>query len=204
MTAPATPARSETSAARVGNGATRRIWLCADDYGISPGVNAAIRDLIARRRINATSVMAVAPSLHRLEATALSALNDDARVAAVGLHLTLTGPFRPLSKSFAPLRDGAFLPLGATLSAAVLHRFNHDMLVDEFMSQLRMFVHSLGRPPDFIDGHQHVHLFPQIREAVVLQWPGKCRTPGCGNAVARCRCRHGSALAIRRRFCSTS
>ena len=24
----------------------RRIWLCADDYGISPGVNRAIRDLI--------------------------------------------------------------------------------------------------------------------------------------------------------------
>ncbi len=23
----------------------RRIWLCADDYGIAPGVNTAIRDL---------------------------------------------------------------------------------------------------------------------------------------------------------------
>ena len=31
------------------NGAPpRRIWLCADDYGISPGVNRAIRDLIGR------------------------------------------------------------------------------------------------------------------------------------------------------------
>ena len=26
----------------------RRIWLCADDGGISPGVNRAIRDLIER------------------------------------------------------------------------------------------------------------------------------------------------------------
>ena len=24
-----------------------------------------------------------------------------------------------------------------------------------------------GRPPDFIDGHQHVQLFPQIRDAVL-------------------------------------
>jgi hypothetical protein len=169
MIAPGVPAAAaEVGATRVaGNGGLRRIWLCADDYGISPSVNVAIRDLIARRRINATSVMAVAPSLHRLEATALSALNDDERLAAVGLHLTLTGPFRPLSKSFKPLRDGAFMPLGAALAAAVLHRFNHEMLVDEFMSQLRMFVHSLGRPPDFIDGHQHVHLFPQIRDAVL-------------------------------------
>jgi len=29
----------------------RHIWLCADDYGISPAVSAAIRELIARRRI---------------------------------------------------------------------------------------------------------------------------------------------------------
>lgn len=34
--------------------APRRIWLCADDYGISPGVNRAIRDLIERGRLNAT------------------------------------------------------------------------------------------------------------------------------------------------------
>ena len=26
----------------------RQIWLCADDYGISPAVNRAIRELIAR------------------------------------------------------------------------------------------------------------------------------------------------------------
>ena len=25
---------------------SRRIWLCADDYGISPGVNRGIRELI--------------------------------------------------------------------------------------------------------------------------------------------------------------
>ena len=52
--------------------APRRIWLCADDYGIAPGVNAAIRDLVARGRLNATSVMVVAPSFSRAEADALA------------------------------------------------------------------------------------------------------------------------------------
>jgi predicted glycoside hydrolase/deacetylase ChbG (UPF0249 family) len=33
--------------------ATRRIWLCADDYGLSPGVNRAIRDLIGRMLLSA-------------------------------------------------------------------------------------------------------------------------------------------------------
>jgi chitin disaccharide deacetylase len=53
------------------SGEPARIWLCADDYGMSPGVNGAIRDLIARRRINATSVMVVAPSFNQTEAQAL-------------------------------------------------------------------------------------------------------------------------------------
>ena len=41
----------------------RQIWLCADDYGIAPGVNGAIRELIARQRLNATSVMVAAAHL---------------------------------------------------------------------------------------------------------------------------------------------
>ena len=45
--------------------AGRRIWLCADDYGIAPGVSAAIRDLVARGRLNATSAMVVAPAFDR-------------------------------------------------------------------------------------------------------------------------------------------
>ena len=45
----------------------RRIWLCADDYGLAEGVNRAIRDLISRGRLNATSVMVVGPAIGRDE-----------------------------------------------------------------------------------------------------------------------------------------
>jgi chitin disaccharide deacetylase len=148
-------------------GRNRQIWLCADDYGISAGVNTAIRDLVARGRINATSVMVTAPSFHRSEAIALAILNGSERRVAIGLHLTLTAPFRPLSKEFLPLREGAFLPLTATLARACLHRFKRDALASEITSQLRMFLHTFGHPPDFIDGHQHVQLFPQIRDSVL-------------------------------------
>ena len=37
------------------------LLLCADDYGLAPGVNAAIRDLIAQGRLTATSVMSLCP-----------------------------------------------------------------------------------------------------------------------------------------------
>ena len=88
--------------------APRKIWLCADDYGISPAVSGAIRDLIGQGRINATSAMVVAPSFHRSEAASLNALRVHGARAAVGLHLTLSAPFRPLTEGFAPLTDGAF------------------------------------------------------------------------------------------------
>jgi predicted glycoside hydrolase/deacetylase ChbG (UPF0249 family) len=165
----------------------RRIWLCADDYGISSAVNVAIRDLVVRRRLNATSVMVVAPSFHRSEAHALDILNTGTARVAIGLHLTLTAPFRPLGTGYRPARDGAFLSLPATMVRAVLHRLNHGALKREIAAQLRMFVHTFGRAPDFIDGHQHVHLFPQVREALLEV--ARASAPGawlrqCGRAGA--------------------
>src|SRR5713101_15457 len=89
-----------SSVVRPPSSGPRRIWMCADDYGISSGVNRAIRDLIVRGRLNATSVMVAAPSFARPEAVALAILNSGAPRAAIGLHLTLTAPFGPLSKDF--------------------------------------------------------------------------------------------------------
>jgi predicted glycoside hydrolase/deacetylase ChbG (UPF0249 family) len=141
----------------------RHIIICADDYGISPAVNAAIRDLIVRGRVNATSAIVAAPSFSRAEAQALLAAAGSR--AAIGLHVTLTAPFRPLSHNFAPLRNGAFLPLPATLGRAFVSGFKIEQLVQEISSQFAAFSSAFGRVPDFVDGHQHAHLFPQIRDA---------------------------------------
>jgi hypothetical protein len=143
----------------------RHIILCADDYGISPAVSAAIRDLIARGRINATSVMVAAPQFDRDEATKLRDVVS--KRASIGLHVTLTAPFAPLSQNFAPLRHGAFLSLATTLRRAHLRALRPKLLTVEVSLQFEAFVAAFGRPPDFVDGHHHVHLFPQIRDAVL-------------------------------------
>ncbi len=143
----------------------RPVWLCADDYGISPGVNGAIRDLVARRRLNATSVMVAAPSFDRTEAASLAELKAGGTGAAIGLHVTLTGPFRPLTAGFTPLRDGAFLPLPELLRRALLRRLSPRHLDAEIAAQFAAFAAAFGRAPEFVDGHQHVQLFPQIRDA---------------------------------------
>jgi predicted glycoside hydrolase/deacetylase ChbG (UPF0249 family) len=145
----------------------RPIWICADDYGMSPGISKAIRDLVTRGRLNATSAMVAAPSFDRGEALSLSMLNIGTQRVAIGLHVTLTKPFRPLGAGFRPLRGGAFLSLAEMMVRGQLGLLDRGRLAEEIATQLRAFVTLFGRPPDFIDGHQHVHLFPQVRNALL-------------------------------------
>jgi chitin disaccharide deacetylase len=161
----------------------RHIWLCADDYGISPAVSAAIRDLIAHRRINATSVMVAAPSFSQNEASALAATAGSH--AAIGLHVTLTAPFRPLNPGFVPRRAGAFPTLALMAGRALARGLKASLLKDEIGRQVDDFCSAFGRMPDYFDGHQHIHVFPQIAEALLavvkkatpLAWIRQCGRP---------------------------
>src|SRR6266702_5514930 len=135
--------------------APRRIWLCADDYGLSPGVNRAIRDLIERGRLNATSVMVVGPSIDRDEVEALRTAAASSPRCAIGLHVTLTAPFRPLTMHFRPTDGGMFPPFPRLLRSGLLRRLDPEMIHGELMVQLAAFQELFGKPPDFIDGHQH-------------------------------------------------
>lgn len=134
---------------------------------MSPGVNRAIRDLIAKRRINATSVMMVGHAIDRDEVSALidiAAANPD---CAIGLHATLTAPFSPLTMHYHPLHGGIFLPLGRKLRGTLLRRHDRHVIATELTAQLEAFAERFGRMPDYVDGHQHVQLFPQVRDAFV-------------------------------------
>src|SRR5215469_8220462 len=143
----------------------KRIWLCADDYGISPGVNRAIRDLIERGRLNATSVMVVGPAIGRDEVGSLQSAAANSPRCAIGLHATLTAPFRPLTIHFNPVAGGLFLPFPKLLRAGLLRRLDPEIIRAELAVQLKTFQDMFGRAPDFVDGHQHAQLFPQVRDA---------------------------------------
>jgi chitin disaccharide deacetylase len=142
----------------------RRIWLCADDYGISPGVNRGIRDLIARGRLNATSVMVVGGAIGRDEIEALNAAAAASARCAIGLHVTLTAPFRPLTMHFRPLHGGLFPPFPKLLRAGLTGRLDREIIRTEVAVQLKTFGDLFGRPPDFVDGHQHAQLYPRVRD----------------------------------------
>jgi predicted glycoside hydrolase/deacetylase ChbG (UPF0249 family) len=148
-----------------GEASPRRVWLCADDYGLSPGVNRAIRELIERGRLNATSVMVLGPAIGRDEVDALNTAAATSPRCAIGLHVTLTAPFHPLTMHCKPLDGGLFLPFPKLLRASLLRRLDPEIIRAELAAQIAAFIEKLGHAPDFVDGHQHVQLFPQVRDA---------------------------------------
>jgi chitin disaccharide deacetylase len=163
--------------------ALRRIWLCADDYGMAPGINRAIRQLILRGRLNATSIMTAAHYLRDDEVGDLALLNAGRKRALLGLHVTLTAPFKPLTQDFAPLRDGAFPSNLDVLQLGMRRGLTQVALYREIVAQIDAFIHIFGRAPDYLDGHQHVHLFPVVRDAflqAVREKAPNARVRQCG------------------------
>ena len=49
----------------------------------------------------------------------------------------------------------------------MLRQLKPQKIAVEIGAQIKAFAAAFGRLPDFIDGHQHVHIFPQVREAVI-------------------------------------
>lgn len=181
------------------------IWLCADDYGISPAVSKGIRELIERGRLNATSAMVVASSLDRREAEALLALNGNGRNAAIGLHVTLTGLFKPLTASYRPIRNGNFVSLAELMVRGTLRLLDREKLRAEVAAQVKAFADLFGRAPDFVDGHQHAHLFPQVRDAfldAVKELAPQAWVRQCGRAAGVPGSDYKAAIldALSRRF----
>lgn len=147
----------------------KRLTLCADDFGHSPGTSAVIADLIDGGRINATSCMMLSNDWPEQA----SLLRPLATKAEIGLHLTLTDEM-PLTRMlrFAP---GGTMPSIDRL-ARRLRRWPRAEIAGEIAAQFEHFEAALGRPPDFVDGHQHAHHLPGIRDLVLAET--RRRAPG--------------------------
>ncbi|MGY4500737.1 hypothetical protein ACVWYH_004668 [Bradyrhizobium sp. GM24.11] len=181
----------------------RRIWLCADDYGISPGVNRAIRDLIERGRLNATSVMMVGPAIERGEIDALQAAAKTSPRCAIGLHVTLSAPFRPLTMHFRPLDGDMFMAFPKLLRAGLMRRLDREFFRNEVRAQLAAFAEAFGRaPPTSSTAISMCSCFRKCATALSMPSAKQRLTPGCAKADATCRWRSG--WLRRKRWCSMS
>lgn len=138
-----------------------RIIVVADDYGLSPGVSQAIRLLAAAKRISATSAIVTRPAW-RTDAAALTALRD---TIATGLHVNLTLG-APLSGVSALAPAGTLPSRGHLIAKALTGRLDRTAVRSEIAAQLDAFSGAIGAPPDFIDGHEHMHVLPGVRQTL--------------------------------------
>ena len=153
---------------------SRLFTLCADDFGQSEKINAAVIELIRVRRLGATSAMSQGPAWP-LGARELRPYLD---VVDVGLHLNLTHRFTS---------ETMVRPLAWWLLAAPRGWIHRQAVRDTFLRQVELFDRYLGRLPDYLDGHQHVHALPVVRdiltEVIDACWRGQprpwVRAPDC-------------------------
>ncbi len=131
---------------------SRQLWLIADDFAQSEPIDRAILELAGKGLLSGTSVFAESAAC-RERAPDLRACTD----LAVGMHFSLTHSIEGrLCWSLTEVWRRSFL---RQWSAQDLQKLWH--------AQLDAFEQALGRAPDYVDGHQHVHQLPQIREAML-------------------------------------
>lgn len=140
----------------------RSVVLCADDFGLSDGVSRGILELAEAGRLSATGAMTNMPGWRR-NAPALARVKG--RIG-IGLHLNLTtgSPLAPMPH-LAP--GGTFPSLKDLCVKAVTGRLPPVEIRGEIVRQLDAFIEAHGEPPSFVDGHQHVHIVPVIRSALL-------------------------------------
>lgn len=140
----------------------KRVILCVDDFGLKPEVNEAVAELVDLGLVTATGCLSQAPAWR--EGAALLKGTRRARLD-VGLHLNLTERFPPAGHGASPW----VMPLGALIARALLRRLDERTLHQAVVAQLDAFESVWGAPPDFVDGHQHVHQLPQVRDVLLSE-----------------------------------
>jgi predicted glycoside hydrolase/deacetylase ChbG (UPF0249 family) len=137
------------------------LTLCADDFGLSRGISRGIATLARAQRLSAISCISNAP--HWREAAPL--LRGLPPTVTIGLHFNLTEG-QPLSRELA--RVWPTLPgLPRLLLLSHLRQLPVAALRVEWLAQLDAFARATGHAPQMVDGHQHVHHLPVLRQVML-------------------------------------
>ncbi len=133
----------------------KHLILNADDFAFNAAVSRGIVTLAQKGRLTATSAMTLSPRW----ATDAPALAEFRAQIDVGLHLDWTSPFA--------INAGHGFGLKRAMLSAVLGGFNKTTARVVIERQLDAFEQVWQASPSHIDGHQHVHQFKGIRDALV-------------------------------------
>ncbi|PKO12410.1 MAG: hypothetical protein CVU39_24180 [Chloroflexi bacterium HGW-Chloroflexi-10] len=128
----------------------------ADDYGLTPGVSAGIRQVHLSGIVTSTTAMMNRPK----SVEALKIAQQDCPLLGLGVHLVLTSgnPILPAQRIPSLVKPGgSFFSYPEFLTH--LDKVNPDEAMAEWRSQVELFIASTGHTPDHLDSHHHASYF---------------------------------------------
>lgn len=140
----------------------RRIVLNADDLGLNGGITDGIITAMERGVVGSSSLMCNFQDT----ANALQLVKE--KKLSVGWHINLTLG-RPLCEpSEVPSlvrKDGTFYPMKQLMLRCIARRVKESDVRRELEAQWQKFTDA-GVTAEHVDGHQHCHVFPVVRNVV--------------------------------------
>lgn len=131
----------------------KQITICADDFGQNQSIDEGILELVKLKRLQAVTVFTESTGW-KLRASQLRAFEQS---IDIGVHLNLTQHFSNSSKKYG---------LGELLLRSHLGLISLETIKNDFRRQIELYIAKMHRLPTFLDGHQHVHAFPVINQAL--------------------------------------
>lgn len=129
----------------------KSIIMSADDYAYSASIDEAIIKLIKNDRLSATSCMVLSPRWKEAGKLITPAIR---KKASIGLHLDFT----QFGNAYSHVK---------LILLTLMRLLPKESIKTNINQQLDAFEEVLGSRPDYVDGHQHVHQLPQIREVLI-------------------------------------
>lgn len=144
----------------------KKIVICADDYAYSTQASKAIRELLLKNKINATSCMTDTKFWIKEAKNLKKEINKTKNNNLIGLHFTLTEQVN--SKHFIrSCFKNKNISLLELLIRSKLRLVSFDKIYEILNYQYNAFIKEFNKQPDFIDGHQHIHQFPVVRDVFI-------------------------------------
>ncbi len=152
------PAPSEAAA----DGLPQRLLINADDFGLDPRISLAIALCARKGLIHSFSAV---PFRDRFHADLFNGLTGECPRIRVGAHLTLVEfphliPGGPVGAEGNPPRN-----FREFLRHYLPGKVDTEWIYREWKAQIELLASRLGRAPDHLDSHQHLHLLPGLWNA---------------------------------------
>ncbi len=146
----------------------KKVVICADDFGMTLGINKAITDLFLNQRITVTTIM---PSAHYFDDAVELVKQHE---IPCGVHLTIAteldkNPLKPLLSNTPTDKNGFLFPN----VFPYLQDIDAQLVYEEFRAQILKVINA-GIQPTHIDSHMHVYSRDVLKK-LSLEFSLPCR-----------------------------